>query len=574
MLNTEFGGMNEIMADLYADTGDRRWLDLSYKFEHKSFIEPLKRGEDNLARKHGNTQVPKLIGSLARYAYAGEPGDLAAARFFWECVAHHHSFATGGHGKDEYFGQPDELSDRIDGRTAETCNVYNMIKLTRKLFALDPRATYAEFDERALFNHILGSIDPEDGSTCYMVPVGMGVQREYQGMFRSFTCCVGSGMESHALHGSGLYYEDGQRLWVNLYAPSTAEWKSAGVKLAMETTFPIGETATATLALEAPKEFTLALRRPAWSGQGFRVAVNGAPVTDLPEPGSYVEIKRTWESGDKVELTLPKELHLEPLPDNSQRVAVMWGPLVLAGDLGPERRRGGDDRRNRAPVIVPVFVAAEKPVEEWIQPSETGPGTFRTVDVGRPEDVELAPFYQLQRRIYAAYWDLFTPSQWEEREQEIAAERERVRKLDEATVAFAQPGQMQPERDFNFQGEETWAIDEAERDGRIGRDWFSFDLPVDASAPMVLAVTYRSGNRPRDPKFDILVDGERIADDQTLKSDRPARFYDEQYPIPARLIEGKKKVTVRFETTEGSAIGPVFGLRMMRATGEPERRAN
>jgi DUF1680 family protein len=151
MLNTEFGGMNEVFVDLYADTGDKRWLDFSYKFEHKSFIEPLKKGEDNLAGKHGNTQVPKLIGSLDRYAAAGDAGDLAAARFFWERVAHHHSFATGGHGKDEYFGEPDQLSDRIDGRTAETCNVYNMLKLTRKLFALDLDAKYAEFLERALF---------------------------------------------------------------------------------------------------------------------------------------------------------------------------------------------------------------------------------------------------------------------------------------------------------------------------------------------------------------------------------------------------------------------------------------
>jgi hypothetical protein len=371
-------------------------------------------------------------------------------------------------------------------------------------------------------------------------------------------------MESHALHSSGIYYEDGKQLWVNLYAPSTAEWKAAGVKLAMETDFPIGESATVTLTPDAPKEFTLALRRPTWAGNGFSVAVNGEPVQDLPAPGRYVTINRTWKAWDKVELTLPKTLHLEPLPDDSQRVAVMWGPLVLAGDLGPQRQRDRR-RRDREPVTVPVFVAAGQPVDEWVQPVENAAGKFRTVDVGRPNDVELAPFYRLQRRLYAAYWDLFTPSQWAEREQEIAAERERLRKLEEATVAFAQPGQMQPERDFNFQGDQTWTISEAERDGRVGRDWFSFELPVDTSAPMVLAITYRSGERPCDPKFDILVEGERIADDETLKQDRPARFYDVEYPIPASLLAGKEKVTVRFETTEGSAIGPVFGLRMLRA---------
>jgi DUF1680 family protein len=566
MLDTEFGGMNEIMVDLAADSGDRRWLDLSYKFEHKSFIEPLKRQEDNLGGKHGNTQVPKLIGSLARYTRTGDPSDLTATEFFWDRVAHHHSFATGGHGKDEYFGEPDKLSDRIDGRTAETCNVYNMIKLTRSLFAIDPQPKYAEFQERALFNHILGSIDPEDGSTCYMVPVGMGVQREYANMFQSFTCCVGSGMESHALHGYGIYYEDGNRLWVNLYAPSTAEWKAAGVKLTMETDFPEGESATATVTVESPKEFTLALRRPAWAGEGFQVAVNGEPVAELPQPSAYVEIKRTWNNGDKVELTLPKKLHMEPLPDNPQRVAVMWGPLVLAGDLGTggDRRRGRSGRSEGAAPDVPVFVSDDQNVEQWVQPVTR----FRTAGVGRDREVELTPFYRLHRRRYSAYWDLFTPSQFAERQTEIAAERERVRKLEAATVAFFQPGQMQAERDVNFEGEETYAINESNREGRVGRDWFSFDLPVDSNAPMALVVTYYSGRRPREPKFNILIGDKPIATDETVKRDSPAKFYDVEYPVPSELVADKEKVTVRFETTDGNSIGPVFGVRMIRAGAE------
>jgi DUF1680 family protein len=180
MLGTEFGGMNEVMVDLYADTGDKRWLDLSYRFEHKAFIEPLQRHQDNLAGKHGNTAIPKLIGSADRFAYTGTPQDLLGAAFFWSQVAHHHSFATGGHGTDEYFGPPDRLTERVDGRTSETCNVYNMLKLTRRLFEFSPDPAYADFHEKALFNHIMASIDPEDGRTCYMVPVGMGVTHEYQ----------------------------------------------------------------------------------------------------------------------------------------------------------------------------------------------------------------------------------------------------------------------------------------------------------------------------------------------------------------------------------------------------------
>src|SRR5882672_2004207 len=265
MLNTEFGGMMEVLADLYADTGDKRWLNLSHHFDHHAVIDPLARGEDRLSGLHGNTQVPKLLGVLMRYIYAGDKSDGAAAAFFWDAVALHHSYATGGHGRDEYFGPPDQLSERVDGRTDESCNVYNMLKMTRRLFAIHPEIKYAEFEERALFNHVLGSIDPEDGRTCYMVPVGRGVTHEYQDMMHGFTCCVGSGMESHGLHGDGIYYESGERLWVNLYVPSTATWKSAGVWLAMDTSFPEGETATLKLTLQRPKQFTLALRRPSWA---------------------------------------------------------------------------------------------------------------------------------------------------------------------------------------------------------------------------------------------------------------------------------------------------------------------
>jgi len=284
MMNTEFGGMNEIMVDLFADTGDERWLDLSYKFEHRTFIEPLQRHQDILAGKHGNTAVPKLIGSADRFALTGNPADLVGASFFWDSVVQNHTFSSGGHGKDEYFGPPGQLSDRIDGRTAETCNIYNMLKLTRQLFSLRPDPHYADFHERALFNHILSSVDPEDGRTCYMVPVGRGVQREYQDMQHSFTCCVGSGMESHALHGDGLYYEDGDRLWVNLYAPSTADWADAGVRLAMETGFPEGERATIRVEARQPREFTLMLRQPFWAGDGFAVRVNGESVAPDARP--------------------------------------------------------------------------------------------------------------------------------------------------------------------------------------------------------------------------------------------------------------------------------------------------
>src|SRR6516164_9488677 len=333
MLATEFGGMNEVTADLYADTGDPRWLNLSGKFEHRAIIDPLAAGQDILAGKHGNTQVPKMIGSLARYIYVGDETDHKAATFFWDEVALHHSFATGGHGKNEYLSRPDLLNNMIDGRTAETCDVYNMIKMARTLFSMMPDTRYADYQERALFNHILASQDPDDGRVCYMVPVGRGAQHEYQGKMQSFTCCVGSAMESHALHGDGLYYEQGDKLYVSLYTPSIADWKSAGVKLEVTTDLPIGDKATVKVTPQASKKFTLVLRRPFWAGEGFAVKVNGE-VTKVAPANGFVEIARTWKAGDTVELMMPKTLRKEALPDNPNRLAVMWGPLVLAGDLG------------------------------------------------------------------------------------------------------------------------------------------------------------------------------------------------------------------------------------------------
>ena len=566
MLNTEFGGMNEVLADLYADTGDKRWLALSRRFEHRAIVDPLKRREDILPGKHGNTQVPKLIGSADRFAYAGDEGDRIAATFFWERVVGHHSFATGGHGQNEYFGEPDKLNDRVDGRTAETCNVYNMLKLTRRLFVIRPDARYAEFHERALFNHILASIDPEDGRTCYMVPVGRGVRHEYSNLFGSFTCCVGSGMESHALHGAGIYYEEGGRLWVNLYAPSTAEWKSAGVKLTMKTDFPEGESATLKLELPAPKRLTLALRRPAWAGAGFQVRVNGQAVGELPEPGSYVELDRVWKGGDEVTLALPKTLRLEPLPDNPRRAAIMWGPLALAGDLGPENQKGLERDAITWQLKTPVFVAAERPVAEWLKPVAGKVGHFRSAGVGRDREVDFAPFYRLHRRTYAVYWDLFTAPEWKKKKAEYAAALERQRKLELATVAFVQPGEMQPERDFNYQGEDAKPVRELGRAGRRRKKWFSFDLPVDPAHPQALVVTY-IGSEWRKRTFDILVDGRRVKE-QTIPRRGPRRFFDVECAIPAEAIKGKQKVTVRFQATDGNEIAAVFGVRMIRAAAE------
>ncbi len=591
MLNTEFGGMNEVLVDLYADTGDKRWLDLSYQFEHRAFTDALKRHQDNLSGKHGNCQIPKLIGSAARYINTGATEDILAASFFWDRVAQHHSYVTGGHGLEEYFGPPDQLAKRVDGRAAETCNVYNMLKLTRTMFSLRPDGMYADFHERALFNHILASIDPQDGRVSYMVPVGHREQQEYQDPQNDFTCCCGTGMESHALHGYGVYYESPGTVWVNLFVPSTAELASVDGSVKMDSGFPDGDDAKLTLTLKKPRDFTLAVRRPVWAGDGFTIAVNGTKIDqpliaslraggaggrNAPElngimPAStYVELKRTWKTGDTVTITAPKALRLEATPDDRHVAAVMWGPLVMAGDLGPRR----DGRVATPPPPVPVLVGADKPVTEWIA-AGARPGDFTvpvaartTAEPASSVPVELTPFYRTHRRQYSVYWDVLTPAEFDARVAAIASERERARQLEAATVAFVQPGDAQSEKEANYQSDPTTrqAPRAAGRASRGGTGWFSYDLAVDPAVPMVLLVTYNNPTAgPAIGDFEIQVDGASIG--HFVTDANAAGFFDVRYPLPLSASRGKTRVTVRFQAASGGRIAPVYGVRTVRAGG-------
>jgi hypothetical protein len=372
-------------------------------------------------------------------------------------------------------------------------------------------------------------------------------------------------MESHGLHGDGIYYESGDRLWVNMYVPSTATWKGPGATVNMDTTFPDGDAATLRLTLHKPKSFTLILRRPSWAGSGFEVKVNGKSVTSLPGPGSYVELKRSWKTGDTVAIVLPKALHIEGLPDNKDRAALMWGPLVLAGDLGPERRGGPGDP-------VPSLVTAEKSVGDWLQPVPDHLGVFRSVGVGRKTDgqaseVEFVPFYRLHRRTYAVYWDLYDADSWTKKLEELAAEKAKRQKLEAATVAFVQPGDLEKEKEFKQQGEETTPDRVLGRAGRRAKKWFSFELPVESVNSMALVLTYNPEERAK-RSLEILVDGQRIGEaviERYPPGSATGQFYDRDYRIPADLVKDKKKVTVRFQASGGNETATIFGVRMVRA---------
>lgn len=558
ILACEHGGMNEVLADLYADTGDEKYLELSRRFYHEAVLTPLVQRTDKLSGLHANTQIPKLIGLAELYELTGDTNDFVAERFFWERMANHHSYVTGGNGLNEHLGEPDHLNDRLGEKTTETCNVYNMLKLTQHVFEWEASPAAADFYERALFNHILSSQHPENGSLIYNLTLAMGGKKRYETPFDSFTCCVGTGMENHARHGAAIYFHTDSSLFVNLFIASELNWKEKGIKLRQETRFPDEGGTTLVFQCEKPRELALRVRRPYWAGNGFAVSVNGQPVSIHSTSSSYETISREWKTGDRVEISLPQELHLQSMPDNPQRVAVMYGPLVLAGDLGP-----ANDPKADKPDYVPVLLTENRPLNEWLKPVAGKPCTFRTENAGRPREVELRPFFKIHDRRYSVYWDIFTGEQWRARQADYEAEREKQRQLEARTVDYFQPGEMQPERDHNFSGVKSGS---GEANGRKWRHAYdggsmSWDMKVRSDKPMLLTITYWGGDGG-DRSFDILTDGKKIAEQQ-LANNQPGKFFDATYPLPEDLTKGKKLVRVCLQAHPKHMAGGIFGVRMV-----------
>lgn len=555
MLDCEHGGMNEVLAEVYARTGNQKYLQLSRRFHHKAVLEPLASREDRLQGLHANTQIPKLIGLARRYELTLDAEDKTAAEFFWQRVVRHHSYVNGGNSDGERFGPPDKLSNRLSPNTSETCNTYNMLKLTRHLFEWNASAEYADYYERALYNHILASQDPDDGMVCYYVPMKAGSKKLYSKPFDDFWCCVGTGMENHAKYGEAIYFHNDDSLWVNLFIPSELNWREKGLSLRQETRYPESDKVNFTVKAQKPANFSLRLRYPGWANN-VSVAVNGRPETVNAKPGSFIEIKRTWKTGDRVELTIPMSLRLEAMPDNPRRVAILYGPTVLAGELGPE---DAETTVN----LVPALMTGDRPVSEWIKPA-TGPITFQTASAGKPNEFTLYPFYRMHHKRYAVYWDLLNEQQWVERETNYKKELERVRKLEALTIDFVQPGDTKLESEHNLQGTLQDTGENAGRKWRHAREggWVSFDLKVPPDAPVSLVCSYwGSETGPR--TFDILVDGIKIAT-QSLQNDKPGEFFDVTYAIPANVTRGKNKITIRFAGQPGNMAGGFYGVRIIR----------
>ncbi|OJV87607.1 MAG: glycosyl hydrolase [Bacteroidia bacterium 44-10] len=414
MIRNEFGGVNEAFYNLYSITGDLRHKKLAEFFYHNDVLDPLVNKEDNLANKHANTFIPKLIGEARNYEIEADARSKEIARFFWNNVIDHQTYCTGGNSHKEKFIPSDSISKYLTGYTQETCNTNNMLKLTRHLFCWDADPKYADYYETALYNHILGQQDPESGMVAYFLPLLPGAHKVYSTPEHSFWCCVGTGFENHAKYGEAIYYRTDNALYVNLFIPSELTWKEKGLQVRQETSFP--QDGKVNLAIEAEKPIKLALnlRYPVWT-QNVEVRVNGKKVSVKQSPSSYIVVERTWKNGDKIEINYPMSLQVAEANDNPDVFAVKYGPIVLAGVMGTEGMDApapfSDPHQHndyytydyRVPADMTTALKLDKKnLNRYIKPSDSEKLVFNVIN----EDIRLEPLYNIHRQWYVVYWDL------------------------------------------------------------------------------------------------------------------------------------------------------------------------
>jgi DUF1680 family protein len=411
MDKNEEGGICEALWNLYGVTGDPETRALADKMEKRSFLDPLAVGTDNLARRHGNTHIPLVVGAMRRYELTGEGRYLAASTFFWDRVVRARSFATGGSTSVEHWIEPYELAHTLDNTNHETCKTHNMLKLTRHLLSVTGDPRYADFYERAFFNGILGTQGPSGGELEYYVPQATGYRRVFGTAMDSFWCCHGTGVESFAKLGDSIYFHDDAALYINLYIPSQVTWAERGVKLEQTGNFP--ETNTVRLVVHAaqPVRFALRPRAPQWLAGPLVARLNGKPLELAAAPGSFATIEREWHDGDRLELTFPMALHTEALPDDPQQVAVLYGPVVLAGIVGDALPGGPAITWNNVENLPAAerqrkiyFLADSADDTSWLHPVAGEPLTFQAT--GQPVSIVFKPFNRVVGERYGLYWPI------------------------------------------------------------------------------------------------------------------------------------------------------------------------
>ena len=578
MLGQEHGGMNEVLADLYVITGDEKYLRLARRFCHQAVLNPLEQHEDQLTGKHANTQIPKVIGLERIATLTGDQEADSGARFFWENVTGKRTVAFGGNSDSEHFNDPKNFSGMLESREGpETCNTYNMLRLTEQLFASRPSATYADYYERALYNHILASINPEHPGYVYFTPIRPDHYRVYSQPEKCFWCCVGTGMENPGKYGEFIYAQATNGLYVNLFIASEINVTNLGLTLRQETVFPDEARTQLTLKLKKSSEFTLRVRHPGWVAAGdFSVKVNGKPFAVASSPSSYAEIRREWRDGDRVEIELPMHTTVERLPDGSDWVAILRGPIVLASPAGTNNLRGlyaNDSRMGQVaagPLVpmdqAPVLLASVSDVLPHVKSDPAaGPMHFRLADIvepSLPNGLPLIPFFRLHVARYQMYWQLTTKEGLAAKQAHLAAEERAKASRDANTLDRVAPGEQQPEVEHDFKGEGS---NTGIAEGRRWRDGQSFQYTLNTRGEKAadLVVTYWGGDGGR--TFDIFANGTLLVT-QELKVEKPGEFIEKRYPIqPDVLVAAADgRVTIKF-VAKVFVAGGIFDLRLMKS---------
>ncbi len=568
---TEQGGMNDAFANLYALTGNPDYLAVSRRFNQDRYVEPLARNEDRLKGEHVNSFIPNIIGTARQYELGADARDRKIAEYFWSQVVDHRSYCTGGTSNNEHWHSgPDELAGELGDCTQETCCTYNMLKLTCHLFTWNPEPRYADYYERALYNSILSTQNPRTGMMMYFVPLATGRWKMYNLPNDSFWCCTGTGLENHAKYGDSIYFHNGDTLFVNLFIASELDWTQMRIRIRQQTNFPRQAGTTLIVKTEKPKKLKIRLRVPYWAAKGATVKVNGKPLAG-GRSGGYLAVDRMFKDGDRLEVSTPMSLHTHPMPDDPTLMAFMYGPLVLAGQLGGQGLTDENTHTTQnwykfpqpIPSVEPLIVESDD-VADWIKPVPGKPLTFRTA--GQSKQINLVPYHELLNQRYVVYWRVLKKGGKAHAEY-LAAEQRRqailARMVDTVDI-----GNTESEKAHNLQGEQTQSGSHAGRNWRHAGNggWFSYDIKVLPDKAMTLQCTYWGGDVLR--TFDVLVDGRKMAA-VTLNNNKPGQFFEAECRLPSSLTRGKDKVTVKLQGHPGSTAGGLFGCIMLKDEQNP-----
>ena len=486
MLRSEQGGLNETFADVAAITGDKKYLRLAHQFSDQQMLQPLLKGEDNLTGKHANTQIPKVIGYKRIADLEGLQDWDRAAKFFWDVVIGQRSVSIGGNSMREHFNPTNDFSGLLESEQGpESCNTYNMLRLTKMLYQTSADKSYIDYYERALYNHILSILNPVQGGFVYFTPMRSGHYRVYSQPQTSMWCCVGTGIENPARYGEMIYAHEGNDLIVNLFIPSTLTW--GDMTVTQENRFPQEPTTTLTIHTKKPSQFALKIRQPRWC-EGMTVSAGDGSVVATTSEGGYLVIDRKWQDGDRINVQLPMHLAAETTPDKKAQYSFLYGPLVLAAKTGTDRQDGmyADDSRGghiaNGPKIpltqMPAIIGSPDEVLSHLQPVEGKPLAFQLKGLTIPtfENMTLVPFYQLYECRYQIYFPLYTKAEWAVRQEQMAADEQARMALEAQTVDKVYCGEQQSESDHFFTAEQSWNGSDEGVHWRRTRSSFSYQM--------------------------------------------------------------------------------------------------